>query len=107
VAHPLNFVVDEDDIVVSTTDSHATAITGHGRVSFEVDRVDEVMSEGWSVLVTGTARRVENLSELEALGRLGLAPWASGSRHELVRIHPDVVTGRVISQELTPLGSPR
>ena len=65
-------------------------------MSFEIDRVDEVMSEGWSVLVTGEARRVDDPKEVTALGTLGLAPWAGGPRHALVRIHPDVLTGRVI-----------
>ncbi len=103
VAHPLNYVVDRGgDVIVSTTEEHAAVIAGYGRVSFEIDRVDEVMSEGWSVLVTGEARRVDDPKEVTALGTLGLAPWAGGPRHALVRIHPDVLTGRVIAQEVAP-----
>ncbi len=67
-------------------------------MSFEIDRVDESMSEGWSVLVTGAARRVDDPEEVVALAGLGLEPWAGGPRHALVRIHPDEMTGRVITQ---------
>jgi nitroimidazol reductase NimA-like FMN-containing flavoprotein (pyridoxamine 5'-phosphate oxidase superfamily) len=107
VAHPLNFVVDNGDVIVSTTTAHAEVIAGHAPVGFEVDRMDAVMSEGWSVLLTGTARRVEDPEEVAALRTLGLAPWAGGARHSLVRIHPDVLTGRVIANDLAPPGASR
>ena len=98
VAHPLNFVSSERDVVFSTTLEHATAVVEQGRVSFEIDRVDEALSEGWSVLVTGRARRLEKPEEMEAVAELGLAPWAAGPRHAVVGISRDEVTGRVILQ---------
>jgi transcriptional regulator with XRE-family HTH domain len=102
IAHPLNFVLSEGDVIVSTTVENAARLEGHARVSFEIDRVDESMGEGWSVLVTGTARRVDDPDEVVALAGLGLAPWAGGPRHALVRIHPDEMTGRVIAQAVAP-----
>jgi len=75
-------------------------------VSFEVDRVDVALSEGWSVLVTGQARRVRDPVEADALTGLGLQPWAGGDRHALVRIEPDEVTGRVIVTLGEPAGPP-
>ena len=56
------------------------------------------MGEGWSVLVTGRARRVDDPDEIVALAALGLVPWAGGRRHVLVRIRPDEITGRLIVQ---------
>ncbi len=102
VAHPLNFAVNQGDVIVSTTDAFAARLEAHGTVSFQIDRVDESMGEGWSVLVTGSAQRVEDPDEIAALARLGLAPWAGGPRHALVRIHPDETTGRVIAQAVAP-----
>ena len=102
VAHPLNFAVSEGDVIVSTTVEHAARLEAHRRVSFEIDRVDESMGEGWSVLVTGSARRVDDPGEVLALAGLGLTPWAGGPRHALVRIHPDETTGRVIAQAVAP-----
>ncbi len=98
VAHPLNFVSNGRDVVFSTTAEHAAAIVEQGRVSFQIDRVDEALSEGWSVLVTGSARRVEDPEEVASVTGLGLAPWAGGPRHAIVGISRDEVTGRVIAQ---------
>ena len=64
-------------------------------VSFEVDRLDEAMSEGWSVLVTGRVRRVSP-DELGQLETLGLEPWAGGERTAYLRLEPHEVTGRRI-----------
>jgi nitroimidazol reductase NimA-like FMN-containing flavoprotein (pyridoxamine 5'-phosphate oxidase superfamily) len=102
VAHPMNFAVSEGDVFVSTTVEQAAQLEAQAKVSFQIDRADESMSEGWSVLVTGSARRVDDPDELVALAHLGLAPWAGGPRHALVRIHPDETTGRVIVQAVAP-----
>ena len=102
VAHPLNFAVNEGDVIISTTTAFAARLEAHGAVSFQIDRVDESMGEGWSVLVTGSARRIDDPDELLALADLGLTPWAGGPRHTLVRIHPDEMTGRVIAQAVAP-----
>jgi len=102
VAHPLNFAMSEGDVVVSTTVEHAARLEAQPKVSFQIDRVDESMGEGWSVLVTGSARRVDEPDEVLSLAGLGLAPWAGGPRHALVRIRPDETTGRVIAQAVAP-----
>jgi hypothetical protein len=98
VAHPVNFAVSEGDVLVSTTVAQAQLLEDQPRLSFEIDRVDEPMGEGWSVLVTGRARRVDDPDEVVALAALGLVPWAGGPRHALVRLHPEEITGRVIVQ---------
>jgi len=97
-AHPMNFAVSAGDVIVSTTVEQAARLEAQSKVSFQIDRVDESMGEGWSVLVTGSAQRVDDPDDLVALARLDLAPWAGGPRHALVRIHPDETTGRVITQ---------
>lgn len=69
-----------------------------GTVSFEVDHIDEAMSQGWSVLVTGRARRVKEPSELEQLAQLGIDPWAGGSSEAVIRIETIEISGRNIRQ---------
>ena len=96
VAHPVNFVLSDGDVVVSTTPPQANQLESQQRAAFQIDRVDEAMREGWSVLVSGPARRVDNPDELVELAELGLEPWAGGNRHAIVRIRPEIVTGRVI-----------
>jgi nitroimidazol reductase NimA-like FMN-containing flavoprotein (pyridoxamine 5'-phosphate oxidase superfamily) len=95
-ALPVNFEFTEGEIVFSTNESKAAAIAEQAVVGFEVDRVDESLSEGWSVLVSGRGRRIEDPGETQRLSSLDLEAWAGGRRHSLVAIRPDEITGRVI-----------
>ena len=56
------------------------------------------MSEGWSVLVTGTARLVDDPAELERAADLGIEPWPGGRREALIRIETEAISGRRIRQ---------
>ena len=95
VAIPVNYEFTEGQVVFSTDEAKASTLSGE-TVGFEVDRVDDVLSEGWSVLVTGSCRRVQDADEVQRLASLGLEPWAGGDRHELMAITPAETTGRVI-----------
>ena len=95
VALPVNFEFTEGEVIFSTDESKAAAIDKE-LVGFEVDRVDEAMGEGWSVVVTGHARRIVDPEELQRLGSLDLEAWAGGDRHSLIGIKPEELTGRVI-----------
>ena len=101
-ALPVNFEFTDGEIVFSTNESKAAAVAEQPVVGFEVDRVDESVSEGWSVLVSGRARRIEDPAENQRLSSLDLAAWAGGSRHSLVAIRPVEITGRVIVHESEP-----
>jgi hypothetical protein len=96
VALPVNFEFTEGEIVFSTNESKAAAIATQAVVGFEVDRVDESLSEGWSVLISGRGRPIEDPDECARLSSLDLEAWAGGSRHSLVAVRPDEITGRVI-----------
>jgi len=63
-------------------------------VVFEVDRGDELTHQGWSVVVRGKARAVDE-AEVDLSPR-GPQPWASGPRELLIEIAPDQITGRRI-----------
>jgi transcriptional regulator with XRE-family HTH domain len=97
-AIPVNFVFDNGAVVFRTSDTTAKSIGGI--VAFEVDHIDEAMSEGWSVLVRGHARLIEDPQERQSLAKLDLDPWAGGARLNVVVIEPFEVTGRVIVQRL-------
>lgn len=101
VALPVNFEFTEGEVIFSTDESKAATIEKE-LVGFEVDRVDEAMSEGWSVVVSGHARRVEDPEELQRLGSLDLQAWAGGDRHSLIGIKPEELTGRVIVHHSMP-----
>jgi nitroimidazol reductase NimA-like FMN-containing flavoprotein (pyridoxamine 5'-phosphate oxidase superfamily) len=96
VAVPVNYRMIGGDVVFRTAeDTSLTSVSDSQPVSFEVDRIDDAMSEGWSVLVTGRARRVSR-DELRQLETLGVEPWAGGDRTVFLRLEPREVTGRRI-----------
>jgi transcriptional regulator with XRE-family HTH domain len=94
---PVNFAVVAGTIVIRT--GEGTAVDGHAdeQVAFEVDRIDEALSQGWSVLVRGQAHRVAHPAELQNIRRdARIWPWPGGDRDVYVRIVPDTITGRRI-----------
>ncbi len=97
VVLPVNFAVVAGTIVIRT--GEGTAIDGHAgeQVAFEVDHVDEALSQGWSVLVRGPAHRVTHPAELQIVRRdASIWPWPGGDRDVYVRVIPDTITGRRI-----------
>jgi nitroimidazol reductase NimA-like FMN-containing flavoprotein (pyridoxamine 5'-phosphate oxidase superfamily) len=95
---PVNYDVIDDAIAFRTAPESVPAAAVEGEVAFEVDHVDEAMSQGWSVLVVGTALSV---TEPEAVRRLAdhahTEPWAGGDRRMWVSIRPERITGRRIT----------
>jgi transcriptional regulator with XRE-family HTH domain len=96
VALSVNYRCVAGTIVLRTTVSISTALVAQETVGFEVDRVDEAMSEGWSVVMSRAPRRIEDPSEVVQLSSLDLEPWAGGNRDVLVAITPREMSGRRI-----------
>lgn len=60
--------------------------------------MDERLSQGWSVLISGTAERVDDPAAVRALAaRAATEPWAGGDRPLWIRVRPGNVTGRRIT----------
>src|SRR5690606_179759 len=71
--------------------------SGH-RVAVEVDRIDDALSQGWSVQVRGDAVTVTDPEETARLTeRAYTRPWAGAERDRWMRIEPFEITGRRIS----------
>ncbi len=99
VALPVNFRMLGDDVVFRTVPGSAlVASARQGRISFEVDHLDEALTEGWSVLISGAAHVVVDPEELRQAQALGVEPWAGGPRDTYVRIVLREMTGRRIRQ---------
>ena len=96
VAFPVNFVFNRGCVIFRTSDAMVENISGV--VAFEVDHVDEAMSEGWSVLVRGHARLIEGAEWDLVAAELDIEPWAGRARLNVVSIAPFEITGRVIVQ---------
>jgi hypothetical protein len=96
VALPVNFRFSDGEVLIQTTLAHARELESQDRIGFEIDRIDDAVSEGWSVMVTGFAHQVDDPERLVEHAAAGLSPWAGGYRPALVAIAVDEITGRVI-----------
>jgi len=99
---PVNYKWHGGAVVFRTTRHSAldedlqTGIAGGDyRVAFEVDAIDEIGRQGWSVLIQGPAHHVSE-AERESAERAGVEPWPAGERELFMRIVPNRVTGRRI-----------
>jgi hypothetical protein len=65
-------------------------------VAFEIDGVDNIYHEGWSVLTIGRCIHVTDPVELDQIQDSRLSSWAARGRDLLVRISMDEISGRRI-----------
>ena len=93
---PVNYTVDRGTIVLRTAAGTKYAAARNNRVAFEVDGYDLDEGEAWSVVARGRAKEVRDVDDAIDLMSLPLVPWAEGSKPHLMRLEPDVVTGRRI-----------
>src|SRR6266508_849569 len=96
VVLPVNCAVHDGRLVIRTAPSTALARHADGHVTFEIDRIDDGMHEGWSVMVAGRAEVVTEPSLHLLAETTDVEPWAGGPRDLYVVVRPDEVTGRRI-----------
>ena len=99
VIFPVNYAIDGDSIVFRTdpgTKFHAAVHEAF--VAFEVDGVEPTWQIGWSVMVRGQARLVEDPNELGRLSRLPLVPWVEGEKGHYVHIDTKLISGRRLKE---------
>lgn len=103
VALPVNYARDHEDFVFRTESSSSVlAASSAGRVSFEVDEIDEEHRLGWSVLATGTVHRVQDPADERHVAMLGATPWAKGPRDHHLRLVVEKITGRRLALDTDP-----
>jgi nitroimidazol reductase NimA-like FMN-containing flavoprotein (pyridoxamine 5'-phosphate oxidase superfamily) len=99
---PVNFALAGKTIVFRTARDTLLALYANAPVSFQVDRVDEALHEGWSVLVHGRAHEVTDERAVKHLeDTTHLEPWAGGARDVYVRIALTRISGRRIESRVT------
>ncbi|MFE0512220.1 DUF1918 domain-containing protein [Streptomyces sp. NPDC058964] len=95
---PVNYDIIDETIVYRTAPDSVAAAAVETEVAFEVDHLDEALSQGWSVLAVGPASVV---TEPDAVRRLAehahSTPWAGGKREMWVSIRPTSLSGRRIT----------
>jgi transcriptional regulator with XRE-family HTH domain len=94
VVLPMNFTVDAHSVLVRTSSQGMLArLDDATENAFQVDRVDEAVGEGWSVLLVGGIHRVDEVPG--SAETHGPQPWV-GVNDLLLRFRPRRVTGRRI-----------
>ena len=95
VIFPVNYAVFDDAILFRIrSGGDLERATRDTEVAFEIDGVDQIYHEGWSVLVTGKCIHVSDPGRLDQLRSVPLLPWAGEGRNLLARISLDSVSGR-------------
>ena len=100
---PVNFLLDHDQILVKTgRGTKLDAATQNAVVAFEVDDFDPLYHSGWSVVVTGVSREVDDPGELAGLRSAPLVRWAPRGHGRIVAISTELVSGRRLVPGLVP-----
>jgi len=90
---PLNYVVDGERLLFRTAQgTKLVHVLVNERVALEVDGIHS--DEVWSVVVKGTARILDDQSEIDAADRLPLRPLAPTLKYVYVEVTPHELTGR-------------
>ena len=92
---PVNYRLDGGELLFRTAvGTKLDAATRGTIVAFEVDDFDAVSHAGWSVVVTGRARRLAPADAEARLSRAPIARWAPGPDGNTVAVSLDMVSGR-------------
>ena len=90
---PVNFVVQRRTVLFRTAaGTKLVSAAINDEVLFEGD--DHGFTEGWSVIVEGTASILRTDEEIVEAERAQLLPWIATVKQHYVRIRPLNITGR-------------
>ncbi|WP_255947518.1 helix-turn-helix domain-containing protein [Streptomyces odontomachi] len=94
---PVNYVVVDGDLAFRTSPEAQPAQAAGHDVAFEIDHIDDALSQGWSVLAVGPARAVTDAAAIRRLqDEAYTTPWAGDERNLWVAVTPVRLTGRRI-----------
>jgi uncharacterized protein len=95
--YPITYVVDHKTLVfITSPGTKLLELTVNDKVAFEIDSYDDQVA--WSVIVHGTAERIEAMADVEAAEALPLTSLIPTPKSRYVRIHPTSVSGRIFSR---------
>jgi hypothetical protein len=94
---PINYALVGSHVVFRTDPGTKLQAAVGRRVAFEIDGVDTLYHEGWSVLVIGTAIEEHDEPRRADLKKLAVGPWGPGPKDHWIRIQTAAITGRRIT----------
>ena len=98
--YPVNYVLDGEAIVFRTDPGSKLTAGGRARAAFEIDDIDREHRSGWSVVVSGRLEEVTHYETktMQRVAALPIDPWAGGEKAHYMRLIPERITGRRITQ---------
>ena len=93
-AHPVNYLLDGEEVLFRTADGRTFAATHRTVVGFQADDLDPVTRTGWSVLGVGHAYEVIDPERLATLDGAMPESWALGRAGHVVAVPMQHLTGR-------------
>jgi nitroimidazol reductase NimA-like FMN-containing flavoprotein (pyridoxamine 5'-phosphate oxidase superfamily) len=102
---PVNHALLDGRIIICSHDGAAivgvAGLPGGTVVAYEADEINVADRTGWSVVVTGLAKIVDDPAEA-ARCKAVLRPWLGGDMGYVIRIEPEIVTGFALSDGGAP-----
>ncbi len=96
---PVRYILDHDAIVMRIeAGSKFEAAMQNAVVAFQVDQIDPVHHEGWSVVVVGTTKTITDGRVIQRIEGLALRFWSAKPGDTLVMIPADFLSGRRLSR---------
>lgn len=91
---PVNYALSpEGKLYFRTAEGTKLAgITIQPDVLFQVDHIED--DSAWSIVVRGTARRLDSFTEINDAEELDLKPWIPTLKYNFVEITPEQTSGR-------------
>jgi nitroimidazol reductase NimA-like FMN-containing flavoprotein (pyridoxamine 5'-phosphate oxidase superfamily) len=104
---PVKIALLDDGVVFRTVPGTKLAYAARNAVlAVEADEYDSETGGGWSVLVRGVARQLENDDEIELARSVLERSWIpDGAGEHFVRVACDLVTGRQLEKDGSPNGA--
>jgi transcriptional regulator with XRE-family HTH domain len=95
---PVNYLVFHGNVSFRTAPNALPARVAGSDAAFEVDHIDDALSQGWSVLIVGHAHTVTDAETVRTLNeQASTTPWAGGERTSWITVVPRRITGRRIT----------
>ncbi|KAA0918615.1 pyridoxamine 5'-phosphate oxidase family protein [Dietzia sp. ANT_WB102] len=91
---PVNYALSPEGTLFFRTaeGTKLAGITVHPDVVFQVDHIEN--DNAWSIVVRGTARRLDRFDEINRAEELDLKPWVPTLKYNFVEITPEEISGR-------------
>ena len=90
---PVNYIVDDGSLLFRTAaGTKLVELTVNAMVAFEIDGWDDTTA--WSVVVKGSAARLDRQAEIDRADTLPLTPWIPTLKYTYVRVNPTSLSGR-------------